>query len=291
MLSLRYVICDVFTEQPLAGNPLCVFTDARRLDAERMLALAREMNLSETVFVLPAERGGHARLRIFTPRQELPFAGHPTLGAAFVLGGPLEVGILRLEVPAGIVPVQLTREGARVTFGWFTPPAPRPVEAPELSRVVLALGAPPLAFGAGAYESGARHISVPLASADAVRGLQPDLGALAAATDAIVSAFHFDGERCKSRVFAPRAGVSEDPATGSAAAPLALHLLRHGRLSRSSFVIEQGTELSRPSQLHVQIAQPAGDTPEISVGGSAVIVARGQFTLPEASAPLEKANQ
>src|SRR5262245_32816135 len=96
-----------------------------------MQALARELNLSETTFVLPAERGGHARVRIFTPRRELPFAGHPTLGTAFVLGGPMESTELRLELEVGIVPVRLEREGARVSFGWMTQPTPQPSAAPE----------------------------------------------------------------------------------------------------------------------------------------------------------------
>nr|MDQ2647419.1 PhzF family phenazine biosynthesis isomerase [Myxococcota bacterium] len=101
MRTFRYVLCDVFTDRPLTGNPLAVFTDGRGLSTETQQAIAREMNLSETVFVLPPERGGHARLRIFTPRQELPFAGHPVLGTAFVLAGPLQSSEMRLETGAG----------------------------------------------------------------------------------------------------------------------------------------------------------------------------------------------
>src|SRR6266576_279270 len=105
MQTYRYVVVDVFTDRPLAGNQLAVFTDARGLDAETMQALAREINYSESTFVLPAETGGHAKMRIFTPTQELPFAGHPTLGTAFVLAGPLQLLEIRLETAAGIVPV------------------------------------------------------------------------------------------------------------------------------------------------------------------------------------------
>ena len=104
MATFRYVICDVFTDAPLTGNQLGVFTDARSLDEASMLALARELDFSETVFVLPAEAGGHARLRIFNPGYEMAFAGHPILGAAFVLAAPLQLGLIELETPAGSCP-------------------------------------------------------------------------------------------------------------------------------------------------------------------------------------------
>src|ERR671933_1089051 len=116
MPTLRYVVADVFTDRPLAGNQLAVFTDGRDVDDATMQALAREMNFAETVFVLPPSEGGHARIRIFTPATELPFAGHPTLGSAFVLGGPLQLTEIKLETGSGVVPVTLEREGARITF-------------------------------------------------------------------------------------------------------------------------------------------------------------------------------
>src|SRR5438128_4671907 len=122
--TLRYVVADVFTDVPLAGNQLAVFTDGRDVADETMQKLAREMNFSETVFVLPAEAGGHARIRIFTPGVELPFAGHPVLGSAFVLGMPLQLGEIRLETGSGVVPVTLEREGARIVFGWMRQPIP-----------------------------------------------------------------------------------------------------------------------------------------------------------------------
>src|SRR5437870_5906769 len=123
-LTLRYVVADVFTDTALTGNQLAVFTDGRDVDEETMQKLAKEMNFSETVFVLPAERGGHARIRIFTPVAELPFAGHPILGSAFVLGAPLQLGEIRLETSSGVVPVTLEREGARIVFGWMQQPIP-----------------------------------------------------------------------------------------------------------------------------------------------------------------------
>src|SRR5215212_978004 len=126
MRSFRYVVADVFTDRPLAGNQLAVFTDARDLDSLTMQALALEMGFSETVFVLPPQSpDADVRIRIFTPVSELPFAGHPVLGTAFVLGGPLQKIVLRLETGDGVVPVELEREGARIVFGWMQQPIPK----------------------------------------------------------------------------------------------------------------------------------------------------------------------
>jgi trans-2,3-dihydro-3-hydroxyanthranilate isomerase len=276
--TLRYALCDVFTDRPLAGNPLAVFTDARGLDAATMQALALEMNLSETTFVLPPERGGHAKVRIFTPRSELPFAGHPTLGTAFVLGGPLELPELRLELAAGIVPVRLEREGARIAFGWMTQPAATPMAVPAAARVLEALGVPSDTASVFGYANGPEHIFVELASEGAVSALSPDLSSLARVTKAGVFAFHFDGKQCRARCFVPGLGIAEDPATGSAVGPLVFHLQRHDRIARDHVLrVEQGVEMGRPSTLYARLG--AGDEPRIEVGGCARVVARGQFVI------------
>lgn len=276
--TLRYTLCDVFTERPLAGNPLAVFTDARGLDSATMQALAREMNLSETTFVLPPERGGHAKVRIFTPTRELPFAGHPTLGTAFVLGGPLESVELRLELLAGVVRVKLEREGARIGFAWMTQPDAARVDVENEREILSALGlarAPEAMF---AYQNGPAHVYVELASAAALDALSPDPLALARATRAGVCGF-VHGDPCAMRYFAPAFGVSEDPATGSAAGPLALHLTRLGRLPAERVLrIEQGANLGRPSTLYARVTA-SGEPPQVEVGGSARIVARGQFVI------------
>src|SRR5689334_10202270 len=141
MRSFRYVVCDVFTDSPLTGNPLAVFTDARDLDESTMQALAREMNLSESVFVLPATTvDADVRIRIFTPSRELPFAGHPTLGSAFVLGGPLSKIVIRLETGAGVVPVELEREGPRIVFGRMEQPIPTSSTVEDPSAIFEAVG-------------------------------------------------------------------------------------------------------------------------------------------------------
>jgi trans-2,3-dihydro-3-hydroxyanthranilate isomerase len=278
VLTLRYVICDVFTETPLEGNPLCVFTDARAIHPDRMQALARELNLPETTFVLPAEQGGHARVRIFTPGRELPFAGHPTLGTAFVLAGAMEASEVRLELNIGMVPVRLEREGARVTFGWMTQPTPKPIAGPDERAVIEALGLRGGRVTWQAYDNGPRHLCVGVADAATVSSLRPDFSALARACDYGVGVFHFDETGCKARYFAPAMGVNEDPATGSFAGPLALQLVRDGRLPAGETLrIEQGAEIKRPSTLFAKVS--ADPVPLVEVGGCARLVARGQFVL------------
>src|SRR3954452_22654772 len=140
MRVFRYVVADVFTDTPLAGNPVAVFTDARGLETDEMQRLAKELNLSESVFVFPAEAGGHAKIRIFTPGIEMQFAGHPTLGTAFVLGAPMQLVEIRLETGAGIVPVVLEREGARIVFGRMSQPIPSWEPYAEEEALLRAVG-------------------------------------------------------------------------------------------------------------------------------------------------------
>ena len=279
MASLRYAVADVFTDTPLTGNQLAVFTDGRDVDDETMQKLAKEMNFSETVFVLPAEQGGHARIRIFTPVAELPFAGHPILGTAFVLGAPLQLGELRLETGSGIVPVTLEREGARIVFGWMQQPVPEfePfAKAEKLQELLGVRSQLPVEL----YHLGPNHVYLELASTDEVARLAPDFAALGRLTEVGVNCFAGGGTRWKTRMFAPVSGVAEDPATGSAAGPLAMHLLRHGRIAAGDEIeISQGDELGRPSKLYARVSGTPEQIERVEVGGSAVIVARGEFKL------------
>lgn len=280
MHTLRYVVCDVFTEQPLSGNPLAVFTNSEKLSTAAMQALAREMNFSESVFVLRAERGGHARLRIFTPTLEVPFAGHPTLGAAFVLGQPMQLSEIRLETGAGVVPVRLEREGPRVVFGWMVQPLPAITPFGRSAALFAALGVSGSALPVEHYALGPSHVFVALESREAVASVRPDFAALARLCDAGVNVFAGEGARYKLRMFAPSHGVNEDPATGSAAGPLAVHLARHGRIAfGQTIAIEQGAELGRPSQLHACAYGSPARLERVEVGGSAVVVAHGEFRL------------
>jgi len=277
----RYVIVDVFTDRALAGNQLAVFTDARGLDTETMQALAREINFSESTFVLTPENGGHAKIRIFTPVTELPFAGHPTLGTAFVLGGPLQREDLQLETGRGIVPVRLEREEGRLVFGWMEQPIPS-VEPYQAERALLsALGVERSELPVELYDNGMRHVYVALRSEEEVAGLRPDLARLELPPDLGINCFAGSGGRWKTRMFAPGGGVAEDPATGSAAGPLALHLARHGRIAFGDEIeISQGAEIGRPSTLFARVEGTPEQVERVEVGGSAVIVARGEFRLP-----------
>jgi trans-2,3-dihydro-3-hydroxyanthranilate isomerase len=280
--SFRYVVCDVFTDTPLAGNQLAVFTDAREIPEELLQPLAREINFSETVFTYTPEADGHARIRIFTPNAELPFAGHPTLGSAFVLGGPLQLHEIRIETKQGIVPVRLEREGPRIVFGRMEQPLPTVAAYREADDLLAALGVSGSELPVELYDNGMEHVYVTLGSEDEVAALQPDLSRLAEfpATRGF-NCIAGSGSRWKTRMFAPAGGVPEDPATGSAAGPLALHLARHGRISFGDEIeISQGAELGRPSTLYARVEGSADRLEKVEVGGSAVIVARGEFRLP-----------
>jgi trans-2,3-dihydro-3-hydroxyanthranilate isomerase len=282
MATFRYVLVDVFTDTPLAGNGLAVFTDAREIPEEVLQPLAREMNLSETVFTYTPEGDGHARIRIFTPTVELPFAGHPTLGAAFVLGGPLQLHEIRLETGSGVVPVRLERDGPRIVFGRMEQPLPTVELYEGADELLSALGVERSELPVEVYDNGLRHVYVTLASEDAVAGLKPDVSQLAELSDVLgVNTIAGSGSRWKTRMFAPSGGVPEDPATGSAAGPLALHVARHGRIAFGDEIeISQGAEIGRPSTLYARVEGSADKLDRVEVGGSAVIVARGEFRLP-----------
>lgn len=281
MRTLRYVLCDVFTDTPLTGNALAVFTDARSLTAETMQAIAREMNLSETVFVLTPEAGGQAKIRIFTPTRELAFAGHPTLGSAFVLGGALQAETVRLETGVGLIPVRLEREGAKIVFGWMEQKVPTRQPFAACDELLSALGLSRSELPVFEYDNGAHHVFVVVDSEETVRTLRPDLGRLAALADAGINVCALSGTRVKTRVFAPSHGVPEDPATGSAAGPLAVHLALHS-LARfgTTLEIHQGAEIARPSTLYAVAHSATGQAERVEVGGAAVIVARGELRIP-----------
>jgi trans-2,3-dihydro-3-hydroxyanthranilate isomerase len=280
--SYRYVLVDVFTDRPLTGNQLAVFTDARGLPPEQMQALAREMNLAETTFVLPSEGDGHARVRIFTPTSELPFAGHPVLGTAFVLAAPLDLPEVRLEVVAGTIPVTLHRDAdGRVSFGWMVQPVPTWKAFDGADELLAAAGLERTEAPVEVYDNGVTHAFVMLGSREQVAALAPDIPRIERVAGVLgVSYFAGAGTSWKTRMFAPAFGVAEDPATGSAAGPLVAHAARHGFAPFGEDVeISQGEELGRPSTLYARIEGNSDRLDRVEVGGSAVIVARGEFRL------------
>jgi trans-2,3-dihydro-3-hydroxyanthranilate isomerase len=282
MRALRYVVVDVFTDTALAGNQLAVFTDSRDLDQLTMQALAKEMAFSESVFVLPPRSpDADVRIRIFTPLGELPFAGHPVLGTAFVLGGPLQKIVLRIETDSGVVPVELQREGAATRFGWMDQPIPEWELFERADELVSVLGLERSGLPVELYHLGPEHVFVELESAAQVGALKPDFAGLLEITDSGVNCFSRDGANWKTRMFAAGDGVPEDPATGSAAGPLAIHLARHGRIAFGEEIeISQGVELGRPSKLYALVEGEGDRIDRVRVGGSAVIVARGEFRIP-----------
>ena len=277
----RYVVCDVFTDRPLSGNQLAVFTDARGIPEGDLQGLAREMAFSETVFVYPASGDAHVRLRIFTPEGELPFAGHPVLGSAFVLGGPLQAETVRFETGVGVIPVVLEREGARIVFGRMTQPVPTWEAFAKTDELLAALGVERSELPVEVYDNGLKYVYVVLPSVDDVARLEPDLRRLGALQEVLgTNCLAGSGRTWKTRMFAPADGVPEDPATGSAAGPLAVHLLRHGLVgSGEEIEISQGAELNRPSTLYATAWGTPDQIELVEVGGSAVVVARGEFRL------------
>jgi trans-2,3-dihydro-3-hydroxyanthranilate isomerase len=281
MPSLRYVVCDVFTARPFEGNQLAVFTDAREIPEESLQALARELKLSETVFVYPPVADGHVRIRIFTPRSEVPFAGHPTLGTAFVLGGPLQLPEIVIETGKGPIAVALEREqDGRLSFGRMEQPIPTIEAAADAEELLGAVGVEDSALPVEIYDNGIRHAYIALASEEEVARLRPDATRLERFGVLGTNCFAGSGRRWKTRNFVPGAGIVEDPATGSAAGPLALHLARHGVISFGEEIeISQGVEISRPSTLYACVEGTRERVDRILVGGSAVIVARGEFRL------------
>jgi trans-2,3-dihydro-3-hydroxyanthranilate isomerase len=276
MARFRYVVADVFTDTPLQGNQVAVFTDARDIPEHRLQELAREVNFSETTFVYPPDGDGHVRVRIFTPGVELPFAGHPLLGTAVVLGGPLQLIEIRLETGKGTIPIVLEREGARIVSARMRQPVPTIQSFPQVDELLAALGGVESQLPVELYDNGVPHVYVALGSRDEVAALRPNMGALEQLGAYGFNCFAGEGTKWKTRMFGIGVGVTEDPATGSAAGPLALHLVRHGRVSYGDELeIVQGEEIQRRSILYATAHSPE----HVEVAGSAVIVARGEFQL------------
>ena len=280
MRSLRYVLVDVFTDRPLTGNPLAVFTGAADLPQAARQAIAREMNLSETVFLGPGRDGAQASLHIHTPKRELPFAGHPVLGAAFVIGRSVQLDVIALATGKGVIAVALEREGAEVRFGWMAQPLPTREAFDDVQAVLQALGLTESLSPVEVYDNGVRHVFTEAKTLADLEALTPDSAALVRLGDLGVNAFWTDGERVVTRMFAPAHGVYEDAATGSAAGPLGLHLRRHDRLRiKDPICIEQGASISRPSELFVRVHGDPSRPDALEVGGSAVLIGRGELKL------------
>jgi trans-2,3-dihydro-3-hydroxyanthranilate isomerase len=301
MRQYRYLHLDVFTDHPFEGNQLAVFPQAQRLEAGVMQAIAREMAFSETTFILPPEADGDVRMRIFTPGEELPMAGHPTIGSTFALAreGVIEPGreTFTFELNIGPTPVALDWEGEQLSFAWMTQRPPtfgQPLDAAEdLARAVHADPASVAGTPVQEVSCGVPFVFLALASRKAVDQAEPDRSAVAAffETHALrpQPVFLFtleagpDEATVYSRMFAPTLGIAEDPATGGASGPLGCYLLRHGLLDADrahQFISLQGVKMGRPSRIHVSIDTDGGEIARVRVGGRAVMVGEGVLSVP-----------
>jgi len=275
----EYLVVDAFTPRPLEGNQLGVFLDGRAFTEDQMLDLARELKFAETVFLLPPESAADVRVRIFTPDTEVPFAGHPVLGTAFVIGTALGTDSVVLQTGAGDVPVALERRDGRIAFGRMEQPVPTPEPYDQEAALLAALGVQSSELPVELYRQGPEHVYVALATEQAVAGLRPDMAALSALS-VCANCFAGQGRSWTTRMFWPAVGVPEDAATGSAAGPLAVHLARHGRIAFGQEIeIHQGAAIKRPSVLYARVAGSPEQIESVQVGGSAQIVAHGHFRI------------
>lgn len=293
---LEFQTLDVFTDTPFAGNPLAVVLGADGLSAAQMQIIAREFNLSETIFVQAPQNPAHtARVRIFFPTAEIPFAGHPTIGCAIHLANLMHQGDfvanLVLEEEAGLVPVTVTRKGLKVNAEFTAPVLPHATDFPAPEALILqALGLTAVGFAThrpAVWQGGPRFLYVPLPSLEDLAKARPSEPAWShlMKTCSVDSAYLYTpGQNCdfQARMFSPTAGIPEDPATGSASAILAAQLLASGALGAgtSRFTLHQGVEMGRPSVIHLTI-DATDHLQSVRISGSAVAISSGQITIPQ----------
>ncbi len=294
--ALQYLHYDVFTETALEGNQLAVFLDGRSLSTARMQAIAQEMNFSESTFILPSEAPGtDVRMRIFTPGNEMPMAGHPTIGSTFALAS---TGVIRPDLTrfvfglnVGPTPVDLQWKDRELSFAWMTQLAPEFGPSIEArADVAAAIGlveadlVPDLPIQQ--ISCGVPFLYVPLRDSETVDRAVSDAAGfrrLKTATGLDLPIFLFAwGDPVYSRMFAPEFGVSEDPATGSASGPLGCYGVRHGLVTGDAarrIVSLQGVVMRRPSRIHISIGERGGTIVDVKVGGTAVLVGRGELQV------------
>jgi trans-2,3-dihydro-3-hydroxyanthranilate isomerase len=271
----EYVLVDVFTDRKFGGNQLAVFRDGRGIGDELMQSAAKELNLPETTFVVPAERGGDHKLRIFTPARELPFAGHPTVGTAFVLADSRDA-TLRLEEQVGTLEVTVSDGFTEMEqpLPIFEPVADRAAVAASISLDVADLEpALPIEIGS----SGNRFMFVAVKTLDAVKRASPR--GLAEAAYIFTTKTVEPASTVHGRMYAPWQGIAEDPATGSANGPLGAYLVRHGVSDGTRIVSEQGYEMGRPSLLYVRVGGGRDRITSVHVGGRCALAGGGWLDL------------
>jgi trans-2,3-dihydro-3-hydroxyanthranilate isomerase len=302
----KYLHYDVFTERTFEGNQLAVFPEPAGLSPAQMQRIAQEMNFSESTFIFPSERGGDVRMRIFTPGEELPIAGHPTIGSTFALA---ETGVIKpgrdtfvFELGVGPTPVSLDWKGDSLSFAWMTMPNPTfgPV-VDDRAALAAALGIGPGDLVDGLpvqmVTCGVPFLYAPLSGRQVVDSVSIDRKGLARCVERAglgelpVFIFslenrHGAGETVYSRMLAPGFGISEDPATGSASGPLGSYLVHYRVVSPDAaraMVSLQGVAMRRPSRIHMSIETRDGSITRVRVGGKAVLVGRGELSAPDSA--------
>ncbi|MFD0255042.1 PhzF family phenazine biosynthesis protein [Streptomyces sp. NPDC127113] len=271
-----YVVVDAFSRRPLSGNPVAVVLESDDLSADQMQRIAREMNLSETTFVLRARKGGDAYVRIFTPVNELPFAGHPLLGTAVALAGRTGAQRLDLETAQAVVPFHLEEAGQGALRARMRQPVPTWGPFDHADEVLEALGIGASSLPVEVYVNGPRHVLVGVESVGALSKLDPDHRALSRFRDLAFNCIAGQGSTWRNRMFSPAYGVVEDAATGSAAGPVAIHLARHGLLAYGRPLgIVQGVEIGRTSHMEALVHGHGERVDSVEVAGHAVVTAEG----------------
>jgi len=298
--DLSFVTCDVFTDTQFAGNPLAIVEEAQGLSTEAMQTLAREFNLSETIFVMPPQDPANtAAVRIFFPTAEIPFAGHPTIGCALHLAlkdapeGDFECEI-RLEEVAGLVPVRVWRKDGDLNAEFQAPVVPHAAPdgtAPTADLLAQALDLSPDHIGfsthaPGIWQGGPRFMYVPVRDLEALAQARPiePYWTEAITTGAVDNAYLYTPVEggYRARMFSPTAGIPEDPATGSASAILAAQLLDAGALTEgaTALTLHQGVEMGRPSQIGFRAVTESGTLKAVYISGSARPISTGRITVP-----------
>jgi trans-2,3-dihydro-3-hydroxyanthranilate isomerase len=281
---LHYIIVNAFSDRPLAGNPVAVFFDCDELDTDIMQRIAAEMRLSESTFVLRPQNGGDAHVRIFTPVNELSFAGHPLLGTALALSLRLKKNSLYIETAKGIFPFILefskyNKETPIVAHVDMAQPPPIIHPYGQTESLLSALGLSHSTLPIEQYDVGPRHVFVSVSDLVTLSSLNPDQRALSQHKNMAALCFCRNDDTWRMRMFSPAYGVVEDAATGSAAGPLALHLARHGLVDYGkSLEIWQGVEIGHPSKMY-GLAQTNGSEYQLYAGGYAIKVAQGTYFI------------
>jgi trans-2,3-dihydro-3-hydroxyanthranilate isomerase len=291
-MKLDYLLLDVFTTERLQGNPLAVVCRADGLLDDQMQRIAAEFNLSETVFITKPRTERHsAAVRIFTPSVELPFAGHPTVGAAVVLGLELRTSAIRLEEQVGVITCVIEKTDRRTGNARFALPHLPEIagKAPDTHRVAMALGLEFEDIGCGFYQpsvysAGVIFYLVPVKNAAVLKRARPQLGGWEETFPLGHNSVYVytetpeeDGNDLAARMFSPGMGLSEDPATGSAAAALIGELARQASDGQTEYRLRQGVEMGRPSLISIQVRKTGDKLTHGGIGGDAVIIGQGSL--------------